>query len=98
MIMMDTIIVAGMMGAIGGMARGVVGLLKALTRKRRIIWYYWFITIAISVFIGIFTGILFDFDLKVSMLAGYAGIDIIEGLLKTFKTEGLFMLQPKRIR
>ena len=35
---MDGIFLAGLLGGVGGLTRGVVGLLKALSLKRRIIW------------------------------------------------------------
>ena len=59
---MNPILMAGSLGAIGGLTRGVVGLFKALSLKRRIIWTYWAFTVAAAVIIGVFTGIIFNFD------------------------------------
>jgi len=50
-------------------------LLKALSLRRRIIWTYYAITVVIAVVIGIFVGIIFNFDYRLSLLAGYAGTD-----------------------
>ncbi len=83
--MADPMIIAGSLGAIGGITRGLVGLFKALTLKKRIIWAYWGITVGIALVIGVFTGIVFNFDPRLSLLAGYAGTDIIEGIYKSFK-------------
>ncbi|GAH80382.1 unnamed protein product [marine sediment metagenome] len=88
---MEGIVFAGLLGGIGGLTRGVVGLLKALSLRRRILWAYYLITVAIAVIIGIFVGIIFDFDPKLSLLAGYAGTDILEGLYKSFKVQKVYV-------
>ena len=81
---MDGIFLAGTLGAIGGVTRGVVGLLKALSLRRRILWGYYCITVLVAMIIGIFTGVIFNFDPRLSLLAGYAGTDILEGIYKSF--------------
>ncbi len=88
---MDGIVLAGLLGGIGGLTRGVVGLLKALSLRRRILWAYYVITVVIAVVIGIFVGIIFDFDPRLSLLAGYAGTDILEGLYKSFKVSKVYV-------
>ena len=88
---MDGIVLAGLLGGIGGLTRGVIGLLKALSLRRRIIWPYYAITVAIAVIIGIFVGIIFNFDPRLSLLAGYAGTDILEGLYKSFKVSKVYV-------
>ena len=82
---------AGLLGGIGGLTRGVVGLLKALSLRRRIIWTYYAITVVVAVIIGIFIGIIFDFDPRLSLLAGYAGTDILEGIYKSFKVDKVYV-------
>ena len=82
---------AGLLGGIGGLTRGVVGLLKALSLRRRIIWTYYAITVLVAVIIGIFVGIIFDFDPRLSLLAGYAGTDILEGIYKSFKVDKVYV-------
>lgn len=88
---MDGIVLAGLLGGIGGLTRGVVGLLKALSLRRRILWAYYAITVAIAVVIGIFVGIIFGFDPRLSLLAGYAGTDILEGIYKSFKVQKVYV-------
>lgn len=88
---MEAIVLAGLLGGIGGLTRGVVGLLKALSLRRRILWAYYAITVVIAVIIGIFVGIIFDFDPRLSLLAGYAGTDILEGLYKSFKVQKVYV-------
>jgi len=88
---MDGIVLAGLLGGIGGVTRGVVGLLKALSLRRRILWNYYVITIIVAFIIGIFVGIIFDFDPRLSLLAGYAGTDILEGIYKSFKVQKTYV-------
>ena len=87
---MDPIVTAGLLGAVGGLTRGVVGLLKALSLRRRIIWSYYCITVFIAVIIGIFVGIVFNFDPRLSLLSGYAGTDILEGIYKSFSVQKMY--------
>ena len=88
---MEPIFLAGLLGGIGGLTRGVVGLLKALSLRRRILWTYYVITVAVAVIIGIFIGIIFNFDYRLSLLAGYAGTDILEGIYKSFKVSKVYV-------
>ena len=84
---MDPIVLAGLLGGIGGLTRGFVGLLKALSLRRKILWNYYAITVVIALVIGVFIGIIFDFDPRLSLLAGYAGTDILEGIYKSFQVQ-----------
>ncbi len=92
---MNALMLAALLGSIGGLTRGLIGLLKALALKRRIIWQYWFITVAISLVIGLFVGIIFDFDYRLSLLSGYAGADILEGVYKSFKVQKMYIAPRK---
>lgn len=93
---MNELVLAGLLGGIGGLTRGVVGLLKALSLKRRIIWLYYGITVLVAVIIGIFTGIIFNFDTRLSLLSGYAGTDILEGIYKSFAVQKLYVSPKKK--
>ncbi len=88
---MEPTVVAGLLGGIGGLTRGFIGLLKALSIRRKILWGYYAITVIIAVVIGIFIGIIFDFDYRLSLLAGYAGTDILEGIYKSFKVQKVYI-------
>jgi len=88
---MDGVMLAGILGGLGGLTRGVIGLLKALSLRRRIIWGYYAITVLVAIIIGVFVGIIFDFDPRLSLLAGYAGTDILEGIYKSFKVEKTYV-------
>lgn len=87
---MDGIVLAGFLGGIGGLTRGVVGLLKALSMRRRILWFYYFVTVTVAVIIGVFVGIVFNFDTRLSLLSGYAGTDILEGIYKSFAVQKVY--------
>ena len=91
---MNELVVAGILGAVGGLTRGVVGLLKALSLRRKIIWAYYSITVLIAVIIGVFVGLVFNFDPRLSLLAGYAGTDILEGIYKSFAVQKIY-ISPK---
>lgn len=93
---MNEVILAGLLGGIGGLTRGVVGLLKALSMRRRILWGYYVITVLVAVVIGVFSGIIFNFDSRLSLLAGYAGTDILEGIYKSFKVEKVYVTSAKK--
>lgn len=92
---MDPTLTAALLGGIGGLTRGVVGLLKALSLRRRILWGYYLITVLVAVIIGIFVGIVFDFDPRLSLLAGYAGTDILEGIYKSFAVQKVYVGKKK---
>jgi hypothetical protein len=86
------VILPGVLGMVGGLTRGVVGLLKAMSLRRKIIWPYWFITAGVAMIIGIFVGVIFSFDYRLSLLAGYAGTDILEGIYKSFKIQKVYVV------
>lgn len=71
-------------GVVGGSLRGVLGIAKSLvTKQEEKINYSWlFVTIAVAVAIGIIAASLMEGDFRISLLAGYAGSDLLEGLFK----------------
>lgn len=90
-ILMSSLLLPALMGLAGGATRGVIGLLKALSLRRKILWTYYLITLIVAMIIGMFTGIIFNYDYRLSLLAGYAGTDIIEGIYKSFKVEKTYV-------
>jgi len=89
------IILPGLLGGLGGLTRGVIGLLKAMSLRRKILWSYYFVTVAIALVIGVFVGVVFNFDIRLSLLAGYAGTDIIEGIYKSFQVQKVYVGSKK---
>ena len=90
---LSVILIPGLLGGVGGLTRGFVGLLKAISLRRKILWGYYVVTVAIAFIIGIFTGLIFNFDYRLSLLAGYAGTDILEGIYKSFKVEKTYVVK-----
>jgi fluoride ion exporter CrcB/FEX len=85
------VVVPGLLGGVGGLTRGVVGLLKAISLRRKILWGYYVVTVLVAMIIGFFTGIIFNFDYRLSLLAGYAGTDILEGIYKSFAVQKVYV-------
>ncbi len=77
-------IYSALMGALGGFARSIVGILKSIRRNEPFKIKYWSITIVISIIIGIVAGAFFQ-DIRLSLLAGYGGTDVLEGLYKSIR-------------
>ena len=91
----SNIVYPALIGGVGGVTRGVVGLLKALSLRRKILWGYYVITVVVAAIIGIFVGIVFNFDYRLSLLAGYAGTDILEGIYKSFSVQKVYTVKKK---
>ncbi|MEK6873966.1 MAG: hypothetical protein AABW91_03900 [Nanoarchaeota archaeon] len=89
--LIQQLILPAALGGLGGLTRGFIGLLKALSLRRKILWGYYIITVLVAVVIGIFTGLIFNFDYRISLLAGYAGTDILEGIYKSFAVQKVYV-------
>lgn len=81
---MSNLLISASFGFLGGLARAIVGTMKSLKKKEKFRWKYFLFTVVESCIIGIIVGIYLN-DPKVSVAAGYAGTDIIEGLYKLRK-------------
>ena len=90
----NMVILPALLGGIGGLTRGLVGLMKALSLRRKIIWTYYGITIFVALVIGAFIGMIFNFDWRLSLLAGYAGTDILESIYKSFAVSKVYVQSP----
>lgn len=73
---------AAALGLLGGIARACVGLLKAMRNDVHIVWSYTTVTIIASGIIGAAAGMVFDSDIKISIIAGYIGTDLLENTYK----------------
>lgn len=92
---LNQLIYPALLGGLGGLTRGFIGLLKALSLRRRILWAYYAITVIVAVVIGIFVGLIFNYDWRLSLLAGYAGTDILEGIYKSFSVQKIYVKKGK---
>jgi fluoride ion exporter CrcB/FEX len=91
----NSLLLPATLGGVGGLTRGFIGLLKALSLRRKILWGYYAITVLVALVIGVFTGVIFSFDYRLSLLAGYAGTDIIEGIYKSFAVQKVYVSTAK---
>jgi fluoride ion exporter CrcB/FEX len=91
----NQLLLPAILGGVGGLTRGFIGLLKALSLRRRILWGYYAITVLVALVIGVFVGLIFNFDYRLSLLAGYAGTDILEGIYKSFAVQKVYVSSAK---
>lgn len=91
----SSLVLPAILGGLGGLTRGVVGLLKAISLRRKILWGYYVVTVLIAMIIGMFVGLIFNFDPRLSLLAGYAGTDILEGIYKSFAVQKVYVSTAK---
>jgi hypothetical protein len=59
--------------------------------RRKILWGYYVVTVIVAAIIGFFIGIIFNFDYRLSLLAGYAGTDILEGIYNSFAVQKVYV-------
>jgi hypothetical protein len=71
-------------GALGGLGRACVGVLKAYRRKEKLSWKYFFITLFSSAVVGAVAALLVTDDYRFAVLVGYAGMDILENVYKIY--------------
>ncbi|MDD5254235.1 MAG: hypothetical protein PHG05_04020 [Candidatus Nanoarchaeia archaeon] len=82
---MDFLLYQAMFGFFGGFVRSFLGILKYVKTKKgkkKIDWAYLILTLVASSLMGAFSSLLISGDYKVSLAAGYLGMDIIEDLFK----------------
>ena len=75
----------GIIGGLGGLLRAVVGVRKAMLQKRKFVLSYFLTTIVGAILIGAILGSVIGINKAVSLFAGYAGTDLLEGLAKSFR-------------
>ncbi len=79
-------------GMVGGLLRALVGISKnVLASKKRLEPWRVVFTLLVGGIIGGVAGALVGGDWRISLLAGYAGSDLLEALYKT-RILGLFRL------
>jgi fluoride ion exporter CrcB/FEX len=84
---MNELLTSAIFGLVGGLARSIVGLLKhyRINHKTKFKLNYLLITLLGSAIIGSFSSLILFSDFKLSLIAGYVGIDIIENLVKAYR-------------
>jgi len=80
-----------LLGALGGIVRGLVGILKLFEQKQpgeKFRLGYFLFSVFVAAVVGGFAGALSGGDWKVAGLAGYAGTDFLENLYKIKAIQG----------
>ena len=71
-------------GVFGGLVRGLVGISKnVMGKKKNFRLSRLLLSLLIAMIVGAFAGVVANGDWRISMLAGYAGPDLLESLYKT---------------
>jgi len=80
---MNTLLLIGF-GLFGGIIRSIVGLFKhkVFTGKEKFNSKKFWFSIILSGLIGAFCALLTVSDYRITLLAGYAGTDLIQGVYK----------------
>ncbi|MEK6940462.1 MAG: hypothetical protein AABW49_01005 [Nanoarchaeota archaeon] len=73
-------------GLLGGFVRGLVGFYKdyKANNKANFNYIYFLVTVLTSSIIGAFVAFTMVTDYRISILAGYAGIDLLENIIKIY--------------
>ncbi len=82
---MPIALIQALAGGAGGFVRAIVGINKAKEFNPDTFtfqWKYFLITIVVSVIVGQMAGLIMNVDWRMSLLAGYAGSDLLESLYK----------------
>jgi len=82
---MEPIIMFGLIGALGGLLRAIIGARKAYIQKKKFVLSYFLMTVIGAAIIGAILGSIIGINKPVALFAGYAGTDLLEGLAKSFK-------------
>ena len=73
-------------GFLGGLIRGLVGISKTIrsspTKKKAIRWEYIVVTLLASGGLGLLVGVFIADDIRLALVAGYAGSDFLENMYK----------------
>ena len=83
--MFGVIVVQALAGASGGFIRALVGITKAKEFNPTTFKFEWRMfgfSILVSMLTGLMSGLIMNVDWSMSLLAGYAGSDLLESLYK----------------
>tara|TARA_Y100000310_G_scaffold344754_1_gene459268 strand:- start:1179 stop:1451 length:273 start_codon:yes stop_codon:yes gene_type:complete len=83
--MINEILIAAGFGIMGAIVRVLVVSLKTAQLKKKISFSGFGVYALVVLSVGAFSGIVLSYGNILSFLAGYAGLDLIEGYYKVFK-------------
>ncbi len=78
-------------GILGGIIRFAIISLKMISVRKKIFFQGFFMQAVVLIFIGAFSGILLNYGQVLSFLAGYAGLDLMDGYYKAFSKKKIKM-------
>lgn len=79
------IILTFLPGMVGGLVRGLVGVSKHVVRdKEKFQISRLLFSLLLAILVGGVAGVLTDSDWRISLLAGFAGSDLLESLCKSW--------------
>ncbi len=84
---MSVIYTAALFGLIGGLIRALMGILKhyRITKTAKFKPAYLTITLILSAVIGMLVSVSISTNYLLNLVAGYAGIDFLENIIKISK-------------
>ena len=82
---MNEILIAAGFGIMGAIVRVLIISLKLTQLKKKIAYSGFTVYALVVLSVGAFSGIVLSYGKVLSFLAGYAGLDLIEGYYKVFK-------------
>jgi len=82
---MNELIISAGFGILGAIVRVLVVSLQITQLKKKIAYSGFMVYAVVVLAIGAFSGIVLSYGKVLSFLAGYAGLDLIEGYYKVFK-------------
>ena len=73
-------------GAIGGLVRGIFGIIKHFSTVKNPEFHprHLVLTVIGAAFIGAFVGVIAPGDYRIALAGGYLGTDVIEGIFKSY--------------
>lgn len=88
---MDLILSSILFGILGGFVRVLVGIAKYFEKNKqgqKIRFWYLVFTLFVAAIVGGLADALANGDWRLTVIAGYAGTDFLEGLYKIKKKQG----------
>lgn len=92
--MSEVVLLYSALGLLGGLARALLGMSKAITRGERIKPGVFVVTLIVAGIIGALLGAFSsNVDYHISLIAGYAGTDVLESIAKAAYSKSITFRQ-----
>jgi fluoride ion exporter CrcB/FEX len=94
----DYILTGALLGALGGVSRVCIGVMKFMSVKYKIYWGITGVSFLAHAIVGALLGAVFHIYPEVSLLAGYGGLELLDSIYKAFKTQKVVAVPERRKR